>query len=120
MPAASSRRAPMPRWLRPTASMRGWRGCNSRGRELSDPAPEEWADLRCQWFGSVNEIANLEMQRSTWLAPPTPSPHWSYVEFCSKFPGTDQLEYALDRGHLSRAEFDLLAALCGAIGKHQP
>ena len=100
--------------------MHGWRGCSSKGCELSGPTQEDWANLRRQWFGSVHEIADIELQRNTWLAPPTPSPHWSYVEFCCCFPNDDQLKSALDRGHLSEAEFDLLASLGKAIGEHQP
>jgi hypothetical protein len=49
-----------------------------------------------------------------------PSPHWSYVEFCCCFPSDDQLKFALDRGHLSEAEFDLLATLGRAITQHEP
>jgi len=100
--------------------MPGWRGCSSRGHELSGTTLEEWANLRRWWFGSVYEIADIELQRSTWLTPPTPSPHWSYVEFCCCFPDADQLKFALDRGNLSEAEFDLLISLRKAIGEHRP
>jgi hypothetical protein len=62
----------------------------------------------------------MELQRSTWLSPPTPSPHWSYVEFCCSFPQPDQLQFAFDRRHLSVSEFDLLTALGRAIAGHEP
>jgi hypothetical protein len=60
------------------------------------------------------------LQRRTWLAPPTPSPHWSYVEFCCSYPAPEQLEFARNSGHLSKAEFDLLATLKKAISEHEP
>jgi len=85
---------------------------------LADSTPEEWANLRRWWFGSVYEIADLEYQRRTWLTPPTSSPHWSYVEFCCSYPDADQLKFARDRGHLSDQEFDLLATLHEALISH--
>lgn len=78
-------------------------------------APEDLASLRCRWFGSVYEIADIGYQRRTWLTPPTASPHWSYVEFCCSYPDTDQLQFARDHGHLSAKEFDLLSAVDKAI-----
>jgi hypothetical protein len=99
--------------------MRGWRGCSLKGCELSGPTEEDWANLRRWWFVSVHEIADIELQRRTWQVPPTPSPHWSYVEFCCCSPGSDQLKQALDSGNLSEAEFDLLASLGEALGEHQ-
>jgi hypothetical protein len=86
---------------------------------LTDSTPEEWANLRRWWFGSVYEIADLEYQRRTWLTPPTGSPHWSYVEFCCKYPDADQLQFALGRGHLSAREFELLATLHEALISHK-
>ncbi|WP_213286912.1 hypothetical protein [Bradyrhizobium sp. sGM-13] len=82
--------------------------------------PEELANLRCWWFGSVHEISNIELQRGTWLAPPTPSPHWSFVEFCCSFPKPEQLQFGLDQGYLSASEFDQLAALSVAIARYKP
>jgi hypothetical protein len=87
---------------------------------LPGPSEEDWDLLRRQWFGSVYEIADIELQRRTWLAPPTPSPHWSYVEFCCCFPTTDQLKDAVEKGKLNEAEFNLLMALGRAITEHEP
>jgi hypothetical protein len=49
--------------------------------KLTDITPEEWANLRRWWFGSVYEVADMEFQRRTWLTPPTPSQHWSMCSF---------------------------------------
>jgi hypothetical protein len=38
-----------------------------RVAKLTDITPEELANLRRQWFGSVYEIADIEYQRRTWL-----------------------------------------------------
>jgi len=78
---------------------------------LAGITPENLASLRRQWFGSVYEIADIGYQRRTWLTPPTPSPHWSYVEFSCSYPDADQLRFARDHGHLSSTEFDLLFAV---------
>lgn len=86
---------------------------------MEDATPEYVTSLRRQWFGSVYEIADIGYQRRTWLAPPTASPHWSYVEFCSSFPDADQLRFARDQGHLSSTEFDLLFAVGEAILSHR-
>jgi hypothetical protein len=88
--------------------------------KLTDITSEGWANLRRWWFGSVYEVADIEFQRRTWLTPPTPSPHWSYVEFCCSYPDADQLQSARDRGHLSDKEFELLGALCNALISHKP
>jgi hypothetical protein len=86
---------------------------------LADTSAEDWANLRRWWFDSVYEIADIDYQRRTWLSPPDSSPHWSYIEFCCKYPGADQLRFARDRGHLSSEEFELLSALGEAILSHE-
>ena len=87
--------------------------------KLADIIPEDLANLRRHWFGSVYEIADMEYQRRTWLTPPNSSPHWSYVEFCCSYPDADQLQFARDRGHLSAKEFELLASLNEALISHR-
>jgi hypothetical protein len=42
--------------------------------------------LREQWWGSLSEIADLALQRRTWLDPKNGNPHWSYVEFGYSYP----------------------------------
>jgi hypothetical protein len=78
-------------------------------------SPELIADLRDWWFGSVHEIADLEYRRQTWLNPPTPSPHWSYVEFRACFPKADQLDDARRRGFLSEKEHAIMMGVCNAL-----
>jgi hypothetical protein len=87
--------------------------------KLADIIPEDLANLRRQWFGSVYEIADMEYQRRTWLTPPNSSPHWSYVEFCCSYPAADQLQFARDRGHLSAKEFELLTSLSEALAAYR-
>ena len=91
-----------------------------RAAKLTDNTPEEWANLRRWWFGSVYEISDIEYQRQTWLAPPTESPHWSYVEFRCSYPAADQLLFARDHGRLRAEEFELLAALHNALISKAP
>jgi hypothetical protein len=86
---------------------------------LVNITPENLANLRRQWFGSVYEIADIEYQRRTWLTPPNSSLHWSYVEFCCSYPDANQLQFARDSGQLSAKEFELLDALHGALVSHK-
>ncbi|MDI4664949.1 hypothetical protein K9U40_11500 [Xanthobacter autotrophicus] len=81
---------------------------------------EERALLRKLIFQSVNELADLPLQRRTWLNPPTPSPHWSYVEFCCSYPDLDQLTFDRDHNIISADEFEALIPLCDAIIAHDP
>ena len=36
---------------------------------------------RKNWLGSLEEVADVEMQRSTWLNPDNCNPHYSFVEY---------------------------------------
>jgi hypothetical protein len=60
-------------------------------------------------------IADLDHQRRTWLNPPTPSPHWSFVEFRECFPKVDQLDDAKRRGFLSDAEHAIMTGVHDAL-----
>ena len=86
---------------------------------MSDCTPEEWANLRRWWFGSVYEIADIDFQRRTWLTPPTESPHWTFVEFVCSYPDAGQLQHARDHGHLDAKEFELLANLGRALSSYK-
>ena len=44
-------------------------------------APEFRTAWRKNWLGSLEEMADLEMQRSTWLNPANGNPHCSFVEY---------------------------------------
>jgi hypothetical protein len=90
-----------------------------RGMKMAGVTSEDFANLRRQWFGSVYEIADIDYQRRTWLAPPTKSPHWSYVEFCCSYPSIGQLQFARSHGHLSAEEFELFVSLNKALTSHK-
>ena len=36
---------------------------------------------RKNWWGSLEEMADVDMQRSTWLNPDNCNPHYSFVEY---------------------------------------
>ena len=43
---------------------------------------------RANWLGSIEEIANLEMQRAIWLNLKSGNPHYTFVEYvCCYFDG---------------------------------
>jgi len=81
--------------------------------------PEVERQLRLNWLGCVNEVADLGLQRRSWLDPLVRNPHWSYVEFCESYPQPDQLESARGEGWLAQAEYDILAELGCAISAHK-
>ncbi len=65
--------------------------------------------LRANWFRSVREIADIDLQRRMWLDPANSNPYWSYVEFVENFPDIGQLADAHARGWLNSVEFTLLS-----------
>jgi hypothetical protein len=73
------------------------------------PANDETGKiLRAQWLGALDEIADLELQRRTWLDPANRNPHWSYIEFVCRYPDADQLKDGQRQGWLSPAEAKIL------------
>jgi hypothetical protein len=64
--------------------------------------------LRAQWLGALAEIADLELQRRTWLDPTQRNPHWSYIEFVCCYPEENRLRDAREKGWLSPAETAIL------------
>jgi hypothetical protein len=76
------------------------------------------SQLRTSWFSSVAEIADLDLQRRTWLDKANRNPHWSYVEFVCSFPQEDQLEHAHREGWLSKRELGILSDLRRILLSH--
>ena len=74
--------------------------------------------LRTGWFGSVSEIADIELQRRTWLDPANQNPHWSYIEFVCSYPDYDQLYQAHREGWLSAQELKILEDLHRKLDAH--
>ncbi len=85
---------------------------------MSDLDPETKRRLRCHWFSSVQELADLDLRRTTWLDRQNSNPHWSYVEFCCSYPMEDQLVDAHEQGWLTDEEVRLLSTLNEAISAH--
>lgn len=76
--------------------------------------------LRSGWLSLVSEIADLDLQRRTWLDPSNRNPHWSYIEFVSSFPDREQISQGLQEGWLKEAEGDALNDLRVAIDAYSP
>jgi hypothetical protein len=83
------------------------------------PSKETQSTLRRQWFSSVKEISDIELQRRTWLDPTNRNPHWSYIEFCCSYPAADQLHDGRHKGYLRADEFELLQELRDALTAHK-
>ena len=80
------------------------------------PTSDVLRDIR---FGSLREIADLELQRKTWLDPTNTNPHWSYVEFVCSYPDDDQLTDGQDNGWLSPTEARVLSEFRKILVAHQ-
>jgi len=66
---------------------------------------------REQWLSSIQEIADLETQRTKWLDPINTNPHWSFIEIvCCYFDdlGLDKSKTGyggwIDHGLITAAE----------------
>lgn len=76
--------------------------------------------LRSWWFCLVAEIADIDLQRRTWLDRANQNPHWSYVEFVCSYPDHDQLMHALKQGRLTADEFKILSELRRILVSYSP
>jgi hypothetical protein len=75
--------------------------------------------LRRDWLAHLKDIADLDLQRRTWLDPTKTNPHWSYVEFVCTYPDADQLKSAQERGWLSAAETKILSEFGRTLFAHE-
>jgi hypothetical protein len=73
---------------------------------ISDP--EAGQILRTEWLSHLSDLADIELQRRTWLDPNNRNPHWSYIEFVCSYPGTRQLYDAQAKGWLAPHEAHVL------------
>lgn len=55
---------------------------------------------RQAWLGSLQEIADLDIQKRTWLNPDNANPHYSYVEYVASY--FDDLGLASGDGYSGR------------------
>jgi hypothetical protein len=77
---------------------------------MATPDDETRQIIRRNWFYALGEIADIELQRRTWLdLTNTDNPHWSYVEFIESYPRDDELLDGLEKGYLSPQEADIFA-----------
>jgi hypothetical protein len=75
--------------------------------------------LREQWPAFLDDIADLELQRRTWLDPANRNPHWSYIEFVCSYPDADQLKDGRNKGWLSPAEAEILLEFRQVLVAHK-
>jgi hypothetical protein len=66
---------------------------------------------RVNWLGSIQEFADEETQRRTWLNTNNTNPHYSFVEcYCCYFGlSGGGYQWALEQGLLSANEVDAVA-----------
>lgn len=63
---------------------------------------------RANWLTSIQELADLEMQRATWLSPHNGNPHYSFVEYIEVY-FDDLLLGNVDGGYAARVAEGLLS-----------
>jgi hypothetical protein len=54
------------------------------------------ATWRTNWLSSIQELADLDMQRATWLNPHGKNPHFSFVEYVTCY--FDDLRFGEEEG----------------------
>ncbi|MFI5030500.1 MAG: hypothetical protein ACHQPH_07355 [Reyranellales bacterium] len=87
----------------------------------ADPAFRQY--WRLNWLGSLNEFADIGLQRRMWLDLTNRNPHWSYVEFMCKY--FDDVicdrTYAqlVAEGLVSAAEATLVEPLHALLDEHE-
>ena len=62
-----------------------------------------WKILRDQWWKSLEELADLELQHR-WLDTENANPHWSYVELACTYPDAEMIQEAEKEGGVSPEE----------------
>jgi hypothetical protein len=66
------------------------------------------ANWRADWLSSIQELADLEMQRATWLNPHNDNLHYSFVEYVGVY-FDDLLLGAANGGYAARIAEGLLS-----------
>ena len=74
--------------------------------------------IRANWFRSVREISDIDLQRRMWLDPDNHNPYWSYIEFVENFPDVGQLADFHSRSWLNPHEFAILTDLSNKLSGH--
>lgn len=78
---------------------------------------------RERWFGCINELTSLDLQKKSWLDNTQINPHWSFVEFmCSYFDDLgidDNYKYPLDKSWLTEKEFEIIKDWHEALDKYE-
>ena len=80
--------------------------------------------LRLLWLDSLDEVANLELQRVSWLNSTNTNPHWSYIElvecYFEQFDLGKGYGYAVESGIVSPAEAATAAAFHALFSAYKP
>jgi hypothetical protein len=80
--------------------------------------PDAIAALRRNWFASIQELSDIDLQRRKWLDVTNRNPHWSYIEFTCSYPDSDQLEHAYLERWLTTIELEILSEVERAIDSY--
>ena len=68
--------------------------------------PDVRSAWRQNWLGSLQELADFDIQKRAWLNPTNANPHYSYVEYVASY--FDDLQLAARDGYASAVEEGLL------------
>ena len=75
--------------------------------------------IRRKWFHALGEIADLDLQRRTWLdLTNTDNPHWYYIEFVCSYPSNEELADGVKKGYLLPQEAEILIAFRQILVAH--
>lgn len=88
-----------------------------------DVDPDLLKSWRLLWLSSIQEVANYELQRATWLNPNHGNPHWSFVElvqsYFEQFDLRNGYGYALRSGIVSESEATAVGAFHAALANYK-
>lgn len=82
---------------------------------------------RANWLSAIQQLADVDMQRATWLNPRSGNPHFSFVEYVECYFGDLLLgeqdgSYAarVEQGLLSAAEATVVSEFHSALDRYEP
>jgi hypothetical protein len=92
---------------------------------MPNRSPEELIPAwRMLWLGSIDEIANIHLQRAAWLNMENTNPHWSYIEiresYCEQIGLYDGYSYAISKRIVSPEEANAVREFDELLQKYKP
>lgn len=82
--------------------------------------------IRLNWLQAIACLADLDLQKTTWLDPENKNPHWQFVEFvhsyydCLSVAEDDPYDQPVVLGLFTASEVAVVAELHAALETYEP